>query len=535
MAEREHMRRRLVLINVVLCGLLCCVAWAYGFCLSEGKLVYAIDDAYIHIANARNLAETGVWGIRGNEYAFCSSSPVWTLVLAFLFKVFGSHECIPGIVAFCSCLGCAAIVSQILLVAGLDRKMCILLGVMTLLAIPVTTPAILGMEHALHVLCVLALLYLYVADAGSLYAWLSLAAIAVGVRYESLFVIMPFGAGFLLTRRYRLFIALVIGALVPVCAYGIYAAAHGGYFLPNSLVVKAVVPTSPSGVWGKLTRVLLWDSATNFMVNLAMVTTAAVASCSMVRARVRFLAAVLSIASAGHLLFARTGWTLNVNRYELYLLASSFVVVATASTDAFKRHSRWRAKGDAWLWGTFVGAASVLFLSVMTITGAVTGVNAFDAMRETYETPMTAARIFGTLPTESQGPIYVNDLGLIAARTRVPIIDVCGLGEQETLELILSGNRDAEGLCKVLKRRHARYASAFSCFGFTKQVLESGFGVRPVAVINSPKTGVWVDSPLCLYALHGEDEKLLAKHISHLPFKLPSRASIQVRPDLLED
>ena len=62
---------RVVCIAVLaLCGL----AFAISLKITDGYLVYAIDDCYIHLALARNLSETGVWGIRPNEYAFASSS-----------------------------------------------------------------------------------------------------------------------------------------------------------------------------------------------------------------------------------------------------------------------------------------------------------------------------------------------------------------------------------------------------------------------------------------------------------------------------
>ena len=52
-----------------------------------GTFVYAQDDPYIHLALARTLADHGVWGIRPTEFTSASSSPLWTVLLAVLWKL----------------------------------------------------------------------------------------------------------------------------------------------------------------------------------------------------------------------------------------------------------------------------------------------------------------------------------------------------------------------------------------------------------------------------------------------------------------
>ena len=49
-----------------------------GIGQTGGTFVYAQDDPYIHLALARTLAQSGVWGIRPDEFACASSSPLWT-------------------------------------------------------------------------------------------------------------------------------------------------------------------------------------------------------------------------------------------------------------------------------------------------------------------------------------------------------------------------------------------------------------------------------------------------------------------------
>jgi hypothetical protein len=60
-----------------------------------GHLIYALDDPYIHMAMARNVALHGVWGVTASHFTSSSSSLLWTAGVAALFRAFGVHESIP--------------------------------------------------------------------------------------------------------------------------------------------------------------------------------------------------------------------------------------------------------------------------------------------------------------------------------------------------------------------------------------------------------------------------------------------------------
>ena len=417
---------RFAIGNVGFCAVLCMLAWAGSLYFTEGFLTYAIDDAYIHLAHARNLAETGVWGIRPDEYAFCSSSPLWTCMLALLFKVFGFREYVPGILAIISCLGCALVIARIFASVEVCTKLKWLLIAFALIAIPVTTAAILGMEHATHVLLSLLLVHFWLVGEKSVWKWGVLSFLVVGIRYESLFVIVPLCMAMFYCRMYRQSGSMIMGALLPVFTYGVYAFAHGGSFLPNSLIVKAILLHAKS-FHETLVDFLLCINVRNPLVYFSGLSMFAIAICPFGCSRLRTMAIVLGIAIFGHLVFARTGWLYNVNRYEMYLLACVSVILGLSLIEIF-RYDRLCPIGNRHLVRMIVFSASLIHFAVSVVCGIINGVATLNASRETYETPMTAARIFAVLPKELQGAIYLNDLGLIAERTTVPIIDVCGLG-----------------------------------------------------------------------------------------------------------
>ena len=65
---------------------------------SGGHLVYALDDPYIHMAMAKNVAAHRVWGVSGSHFTSSSSSLFWTAMLAVLFVALGIHQVIPFVV-----------------------------------------------------------------------------------------------------------------------------------------------------------------------------------------------------------------------------------------------------------------------------------------------------------------------------------------------------------------------------------------------------------------------------------------------------
>lgn len=60
-----------------------------------GVLIYALDDPYIHLTLARNLAHNGVYGLNPDHFAGAFSSPLWTLLLSASIALLGDRAVYP--------------------------------------------------------------------------------------------------------------------------------------------------------------------------------------------------------------------------------------------------------------------------------------------------------------------------------------------------------------------------------------------------------------------------------------------------------
>ena len=215
--------------------------------LTHGRLVYALDDTYIHMAIAKNLATHGVFGVTSHEFASASSSIVWPFLLAVLFKVLGPAVSVPLVAQIVIGIALLWVSADILKKAGVTSSAyacCVLCALV--LALPMVTMTFVAMEHLLHALATLlfasiALNYLYARHDSRppkiLAVSLSAAAL-VSVRYEGAFLVAAAALLFVVEKKIAKAVVVSVSDAMPILLFGLYSKAHGGFFLPNSLLLK---------------------------------------------------------------------------------------------------------------------------------------------------------------------------------------------------------------------------------------------------------------------------------------------------------
>src|SRR5690606_34105077 len=126
---------------------------------NDGNFVYPLDDAYIHMAMAKNLAFEGQWGVTRHEFSSASSSILYTLLNALTFKLFGITEYGPLLLN----MGAGFLIFFALWkIFGQERINFLAVLIFCLLAIfltPLPSLILSGMEHTLQILINLVFIY----------------------------------------------------------------------------------------------------------------------------------------------------------------------------------------------------------------------------------------------------------------------------------------------------------------------------------------------------------------------------------------
>lgn len=205
-------------------------------------LSYPLDDTYIHMAIAKNIAKYGVWGVTRFQFSAASSSILYSLLLSSLFFTFGVNVWIPLIINWIAA-GCILLFITNWAGNYLSTRWNFIFSILFIFLVPLPSLVVTGMEHTFHVLFCLIFLYITYeklsGDKISNWLYFLIAVLVVSARYEGIFLAGITAIIWLLTKRdLKVFFMLTLGILIPVGLFGTYSIFHGGFFLPNSLLVK---------------------------------------------------------------------------------------------------------------------------------------------------------------------------------------------------------------------------------------------------------------------------------------------------------
>lgn len=419
-----------------------------------GGFAYPLDDAYIHLAVARNVASNLTWGVNPGEFASASSSPLWTLLLAASFAVFGPHAWVAlgwnvvaafgVVIAIHRAFGSAATAAAAVL-GGL----------------PVVVA--LGMEHTLH--AALALAFAGALRSGSTRRLALLGAALPMIRFEGTFEVAVAFAILVGNREPRRALLLATSAALPLAAFAMFSVANGAWPVPNALLMKGAIGA------GFTANVLAnaVEGAGAWLVLLA-------ASVLALRDRTALLFVGTALL---HLLFASTGW---YYRYEAYLLAWGVALIA-ANLRRCPRLGQLFA----------VGAALVL------------GLRLYDAARYfpgrcTYihDAKIEVAR--GLSRTAPGVTVALHDIGAMAWVSGVRIVDTAGLGTDAIADLAVRRRLTPEAMAKVARDQGADIG--FASESWMKGALPTGW--TRVATINWGLDADRRIEPLVIYAITPE-------------------------------
>jgi len=453
------------------------MAWHYARILlqCEGQFVYGLDDAYIHMSLARTLLEEGTWGINPGEFVGVSSSLLWPLLLAAVGAIAGTHDVTPMVING---------VLVVLILLRVDRLLAArrdlpataraLLLVALFLCTPLSSLVFNGMEHLLHILLTVELLF----RAGRMLAGtrdaaspatrdvLLLAVVAMlstAVRYEALFQVGVLAVLLLAHRSWRAAGAVALAGLAPVLLYGGWLSAHGWPFLPTGLMLKTVAIESSTVEALRRTFNEFSGKVPGAMVIVLFISYALLrfslrkpSAPRSVRAD-EYAALVFALSALIHLVLAHLG---NLFRYEAYLYAGgAFALAALAYQTLIAGWRRWREGSGSQLRLALAAVALGLALFPFAQRGLSSLLAVPLASRDIYNQQVQMARFLQE--HYPGGTVAINDIGAISYYTDLKIVDIWGLATREVAQLKRVTHFPGEDLDPVVQELGAQIALVY--------------------------------------------------------------------------
>ena len=439
---------------------------------TQGHLIYPLDDTYIHMAMAKNLARDGVWGITRYAFSSSSSSPAWTALLSLIYWAVGVRDGVPFVLNLL--LGSLLLFSMesIFHAVGLAAAKRFMLLVAVILLYPLPFVTLTSMEHLLHAILAVWFVFLIgqiiseekrsLRDRRFLLACL-LGALMVMARYEGLFAAAIACLLLLIRRRVGHAAALGLASLFLIGLYGAYSRAQGSYWLPNSILVKgaAIHMIAPRGL------VDLLPAAIEHLYSVPHVLLPALVICAELawlanRRALRWSAPIgMAILFAGILClhmslvpFYSDLWSL---RYDGYLVALGFLAVGCLWSEITTARARSEGRVKEWLSlpsRMVVGLPAVFLVGKILILairfpGIGSVALAPRASANIYEQQYQMGLFFRQLPAGTT--VALNDIGAANYLADIHCLDLMGLGSIEIARRRLSTHFRPEDLAAITR------------------------------------------------------------------------------------
>jgi len=406
---------------------------------NDGQFCYPLDDAFIHLSVAKHFVLDGVWGITSEEYGAASSSPFYTLLLAICIRFGFTSLLLPLWLNIGFSLALLIIVSRHLKHNGLSQlsTFFILQGIIWFT--PLFAMALIGMEHILHLLFTVVLIRYAVHFCSSQTNWKKIiylgfiAGLAILVRLESIFIVAAICLLFIYQKKLKKSLLFGLTGMIPLVIAGVWSMMYGGHFLPNSILIKAIVDDGSflqSLAKGELPAFLYFDS---FQAPFRLVISGIIILLLLwqfrfkgsVSHKVGWALFIWLITCILHLLNARVGW---LYRYEAWLIGSCIFVFGLVFGLQYRCKSFGLQK-----YHLLITLCLLLFFTCafapLVKRAKKAGSDTIMASTNIYEQQFQMAR-FLTQYYDHE-PIAANDVGAISFYGNNYIVDLWGLGNNE--------------------------------------------------------------------------------------------------------
>lgn len=431
---------------LLVAGTAAAILWLCG-----GRLIYSLDDPYISLALADQIAQ-GHYGINAGE----ASSPASSILYPFLLAALAWapwREWTPFILNAAAALATAVILAreacrleivktrvQIFAAAALIVVLCVAINVVGLVFI--------GLEHSLHVLTAVYVIagLARTLETGAAPRLLIVAIVLLPLwRFEGLaeagLAILALG----IARQWRpaLVAAATIAAAAAIDIAGMTAL--GLPPLPSSVLVKSDIAHAGGlaalwhSIWANLAGSLSNPEAHPAFLLLGLVIARPLSAPRNTGRRDWLIAGVAGGTLVAHILFGAWGWFARYEDYAIATGAAGAIVLWREKLTAFLARPR--------LIPVAASAIALLLLGRAYVFAEVaTPVASLGIYEQQYQMHRFAAEFW-------RRPVGVNDLGWVGYRNPNYVLDLWGLGSETARTLRANAANDPLWLDRLVAQR----------------------------------------------------------------------------------
>ena len=443
--------------------------------INFGNLVFTVDDAYIHLAFCKNIILNGVAGISKFVPASLSSSPMWTLIIAVLFRIFGVSDIYPLLINLFSGMLLLIFIYKITSRFIRNKQYIFLILVMILSFSYFFLTLFSGMEHIIFSL--LLILFLdYSAnyfnnkneDSGnkSFMVLLLLTFLLTSLRYEGLFAVSAIIIFLIHRKKFRDIFIVFFVAILPLILYGIWSYYSTSDFYSNTLfknllLIKTIRPFISENIFGFFKAFI--DNNPGNLVKLFLATVVSLTLSVKISKKLKtyrnyyfIISFIYGIAVVLQCVFFNAFYF----RYSNPIIIAGIFVTGIVAFEYFKEN----------IWFKKVISFKLLFIPIVLIffykgyaSYNQTVLSSNNIYEQQYQMGLFLKEFY------NNETIAANDVGLINYIADIKCVDLAGLGTKEVLKSRLSDYFNTEriyDICSVNKVKVAiLYESWYDIFG----------------------------------------------------------------------
>ncbi len=434
MLSKSKLALQSFFISMAVFTMVCAGYYLLSVSKTDSHYIYPIDDAYIHLAMAKNFALHDVWGVTRYEFSSTSSSPLFTYLLSVLIRLLGNNDHISLYFNIAFGIGTVYFLSRYF--SGIfDTSKNIVISVFFTLFFSVLHLQVLsGMEHVLHVFLFVVNIYCLSAinNKYSL-AGFYLSLLLMGlVRFESMFYFVILAFVFALTKKWKETLLVLATGFIPIILFCWFNYQQDGFLFPNSVIVKGTKLSLDSTFPYQL-KTIFFD---NFLLNISFYKIGFFPLMLSVIFILRdynkknfrelvksnLLLIVISLLTICHSMFADFK---GMFRYEAYILTGFSMALIPKLKNLFEN------------FGAFIKnekiISGIVLINILLLIYKCSFAHLMleNGGKNIYEQQMQSAKFLHTYYNESK--VVANDIGAITYFTDIHLLDTAGLGSVETI------------------------------------------------------------------------------------------------------